>query len=176
MWIVLLWIILIASQAVADVYKCPDGKGGSQYQNVPCVEREEEPIVISGTAPQGERPSAVVPTPTPRSSAPFVVPQDHEPPQCLSLNNLETQVLTRNKVYTELSWKVDVNNRCRREFLTWLSFEIHDRDGFLVKENLERAVIPSRGDQTVRGRVLISVEHMATASRRSVRFSSVYAQ
>jgi hypothetical protein len=37
-------LVLAATVAFADVYKCPDGKGGTVYQGVPCV-AGEDPII-----------------------------------------------------------------------------------------------------------------------------------
>lgn len=43
MWIVLISMLLLASPVLADVYKCPDGKGGKVLQSFPCP-GEHEPF------------------------------------------------------------------------------------------------------------------------------------
>ncbi|MDZ7379204.1 MAG: DUF4124 domain-containing protein [candidate division KSB1 bacterium] len=65
MWRV--WLVLLLSlgtQVVhADVYRCPDGSGGTRYQNVPCSGDDTQPI-LKTEAP------ASPPAPHPRSASP----------------------------------------------------------------------------------------------------------
>jgi hypothetical protein len=52
MWFVVsLSLLLLAVPVWADVYKCPDGKGGTRFQNMPCIDHDKDPMII-GAPPQ----------------------------------------------------------------------------------------------------------------------------
>jgi hypothetical protein len=57
-------LVLCSHAALADVYKCPDGKGGARYQNIPCV-GETAPVFESVPASE---PSHLPPPPSPEAS------------------------------------------------------------------------------------------------------------
>lgn len=61
-------IILLGSEAYADIYKCPDGKGGTRFQDMPCA-GEAAPVIES--RPPAERPELpAAPAPAPSQPAP----------------------------------------------------------------------------------------------------------
>lgn len=38
-------LLFVTTIAQAEVYKCPDGKGGALFQNMPCVTAAERPVI-----------------------------------------------------------------------------------------------------------------------------------
>src|SRR5215831_17701028 len=63
-------LVLCSHAALADVYKCPDGKGGVRYQDIPCV-GETPPMFESAPATE---PSNLPALPSPE------VPGESSPP------------------------------------------------------------------------------------------------
>ena len=82
-------LVLCSHTALADVYKCPDGKGGTRYQNIPCV-GETAPVIESMPATESSRPPTL-PSPEaagePSSPAGYIIPPPPPldlPPQTVS--------------------------------------------------------------------------------------------
>ena len=59
-------LLIVVHPSSADVYKCPDGKGGVRYQHMPCV-GETAPLFESAPAAEPSRQPA--PTPAGESSS-----------------------------------------------------------------------------------------------------------
>ena len=53
-----------------------------------------------------------------------------KPRDCLKIATFDSSVLSTNSVYTELAWKVDVDNACAEPFTVRVTFTIYDKDEF----------------------------------------------
>jgi len=166
-------LLMMGKTAVSpqDLYTCQTPDGRTIGSTMPCIAGDADPVLPSRDTARPSPPPGRLPAP---ASPPLALPADDDPPECLSFNNLHTQVITQNRLYVELSWKVDISNRCRRPFTVWVAFEVRDKENFVLKNSLERTSLPSRGDRTVHGMLLLSQDKHTATARQVVRFSSVH--
>ena len=111
---VLLMLLSLAMSAVpcwGDIYKCPDGKGGTRFQNMPCIEKEDEPMVITGERSQSPAPLPSVP---PLKETP---PQDKTSPEDIVRAARKAQLELRKRILEQVALE-EVKNEETRHYIT----------------------------------------------------------
>ena len=141
-----LFVGMSALSAWADVYKCTDGQGKTHFQNAPCTGNAETPVVRTGPPLP---PPLFVPTPLP----PVVPPSPTVP--CLEILSLDYKILGQRFFYTEISWKVILQNRCPKPLQPWVTFSLHDKEGFELDAHTARGFAPARDVGDVHGTFLV---------------------
>ncbi len=166
-------LLMMGHTAVApqDLYTCTTPNGATIGSNRPCRAGDADTGLPRRDTARPAPPPGRLPPP---ASPPLALPADDDPPECLAFTNLTTQVLTQNRLYVELSWQVDIRNRCRRPVTAWVAFEVRDTADFVLKNSFERTAVPSRGERTVQGMLLHSQHKQTATARQVVRFSSVH--
>lgn len=158
----------IATTAQADTYKCPNGKGGMTFQDMPCAGEGTQLLLPTGPT-TGYVPPAV-PTGAPvaatvsvqREAAP-VTPKD-----CLKIGTFDTSILKHVGTYHEVSWKADINNTCAQPFAIWVIFSFYDRDDFLLQLGREQVLVPGNGQGKARGTVMIETAKYLRTTKHQV--------
>lgn len=98
------------------------------------------------SAPVLTAPATASPAPSPQPSA----------RDCLEIASFDSSVLSSNDVFTELAWKVDVDNSCDRDLGVRVTFAIYDDDDFELDSDSEDVFAPSNGTGKARGKMLVS--------------------
>jgi hypothetical protein len=75
---------------------------------------------------------------------------------CLKLENVDSSVLSKNDVFTEVAWKADVVNSCSSSFQASVKFSLYDKDDFELESDDQKVVIPASGTGKARGKMLVS--------------------
>ena len=61
-----------------------------------------------------------------------------------------------NLVWTDLAWKVDIQNAYNRPFAVQVTFSIYDKDEFKLDSDRESVLVPANELGKARGKTLVS--------------------
>ena len=142
--VLVLVLLLLARPVQAQVYKCPDGKGGTVFRNAPCSGSDDTPLLTHQPAP----PPPAAPFP---SLPPVVPPSLPSQGPCLEIVSMDHKILGKRARFTEVSWRVSIFNKCERQLQPLVTFSLHDKNGFELKHHAARGVAPAREVRQVHG-------------------------
>ena len=114
------------------------------------------PLAAGSSTPGLTSPAAAAPASPPQPSA----------RDCLEIASFDSSVLSSNDVFTELAWKVDVDNSCDRDLAVRVTFTILDANEFELDSDNEDVYVPSRGTGKARGKMLVSPPEKARRMAR----------
>ena len=75
---------------------------------------------------------------------------------CLKIEDFDSSVLSRNDVFVELAWRINVANSCAQQFRVSANFSIYDSDDFELDSDDETVLVPANGTAIARGKMLVS--------------------
>lgn len=146
------------------LYTCKTPEGRLVIRDTACpagsTEKIREPQEVEPSPPPSPPPPSQQPRrasrrPQTARPAPLPAPVDLEPEvpldACVNMNDVATEVVSRNARRQDLKWKVDVSNRCKRPLQAIVVFGVYDRNEFEIRATRRKIRVPARDSTTAQG-------------------------
>jgi hypothetical protein len=86
--------------------------------------------------------------------------------ECLHVNDVATSVRPAKRRSSELAWKVDVSNRCKRAFKVTVTFGIYDKDEFQLRAGRQKIRVLARDRVWAHGTMVVPTEQLQRISAK----------
>ena len=80
------------------------------------------------------------------------------PDDCLEITDFGSSVLSKNYLFWEVAWKVDIASSCRESYNVLVRFMIRDKDDFELEEDSRTISVSAGGAGKARGKILVLEE------------------
>ena len=157
-----------------ELYRCKTPAGRVMVSNAPCPAGSTA-IVIESIGETDALPpvSANAPLPAadhPRRQKRALSRADSEPQvpveECLHINDVATSVRHAKRRSSELAWKVDVSNRCKRSFKVLVTFGMYDKNDFQLRAARQRIRVPARDRVWAHGTMVVPTDQIQRISAK----------
>lgn len=154
-----------------DLYKCKAPDGRTIVSNLPCTQGSNETVIQGSGDARPSPPAQGSPTISkPSQSSASPAPENIEPQvprkECLHIHDIASRIIKQNRVYAEVSWKVDISNRCKQSFRVWVKYGVYDKKDFELDSARANIVVPAGDIGEARGTMLVSIGKMQQAATR----------
>lgn len=159
-----------------ELYKCQTPEGRVMVSNAPCPAGSTETVIErSGETDVLPPVSADAPLPFPAADHPgrekrALSAAELEPQvpvqECLHINDVATSVHGAKRRSSELAWKVDVSNRCKRSFKVLVTFGIYDKNDFQLRAARQRIHVPARDRVWAHGTMVVPTDQLQRISAK----------
>ena len=169
----LLILSLPACLAAQTLYKCRTPEGRLVMSDTPCPGESATTVIESEgethRQPAGPAGKAASPSKVGRDTRPLLR-EDLEPPvprqACLTINDVATNVSDHGRYSKDLTWKVQVSNRCPQPLRITVTFALYDRDQFAIRSARKGLHVPARESAAAQGRMLLRLGEFQRVSEK----------
>lgn len=167
--IVWVWPLLLVGVPAwgGDVFRCPDGKGGVVWRDVPCTITPEALAAPSAPPPTTPTPQVEPPRPpaTPRPAPAARATSERTVGKCLATRSAKAQVQRADQLAVELLWEAPVQNACLQPASGLVTFTAYGSRNLVLVSDSVKIVMAPQGAETVQGIVRVTQQQMRQMRR-----------